>query len=62
MNHFSSARGRAATDDAEILDVTLHRSMKPEGVVAFSSGDERKLLIVDDRGGYAVLDYPAGDQ
>jgi len=36
--------------------------MKPEGVVAFSSGDERRLLIVDDRGGYAVFDYPAAAQ
>jgi hypothetical protein len=49
-------------DDVELLDVTFHRSMKPEGVVAFSSGDERKLLIVDDRGGYAVFDYPESDQ
>jgi hypothetical protein len=36
--------------------------MKPEGVFAFSSGDERKLLIVDDGGGYAMVDYPASDQ
>jgi hypothetical protein len=49
-------------DDLELLDVTFHRSMKPEGVVAFTTGDERKLLIVDDRGGYAVVDYPVGDQ
>jgi hypothetical protein len=32
--------------------------MKPEGVVAFSSGDTRRLLVVDDAGGYAVFDYP----
>jgi hypothetical protein len=38
------------------------QSMKPEGVVAFSSGDERRLLIVDDGGGYAVFDYPESDQ
>lgn len=49
-------------DDVELLDVTFHRSMKPEGVVAFSSGDERRLLIVDDRGGYAVFDYPEAAQ
>ena len=49
-------------DNVHLLDVTFHRSMKPEGVVAFSSGDERKLLIVDDRGGYAVFDYPESDQ
>jgi hypothetical protein len=51
-----------SSGNVELLDVTFHRSMKPEGVVAFSSGDERKLLIVDDRGGYAVIDYPAKDQ
>src|SRR6202012_120856 len=49
-------------DDVELLDVTFHRSMKPEGVVAFSSSDERRPLIVDDRGGYAVFDYPEIDQ
>jgi hypothetical protein len=49
-------------DEIELLDVTFQRSMKPEGVVAFSSGDERKLLIVDDRGGYAVFDYQARNQ
>ena len=50
------------SDKVQLLDVTFHRSMKPEGVVAFSSGDERRLLIVDDRGGYAVFDYPEIDQ
>jgi ABC-type phosphonate transport system ATPase subunit len=49
-------------DDVQLLDVTFHRSMKPEGVVAFSSDDERRLLVVDDRGGYAVFDYPERDQ
>ena len=33
-----------------------------EGVVAFSTGDGRRLLIVDDRGGYAVFDYPEAAQ
>jgi len=46
------------SDNVQLLDVEFHRSMKPEGVVAFSGGDERKLLIVDDGGGYAVIDYP----
>jgi Protein of unknown function (DUF3616) len=48
-----------------LVDVKFHRSMKPEGVTTFSSGDERKVLIVDDGGGYAVLDYDRlglGDQ
>ncbi len=35
-NRFSSARGTAAATTVQLLDVTFHRSMKPEGVVAFS--------------------------
>jgi hypothetical protein len=50
------------SDNVQLLDVTFHRTMKPEGVVAFFSGDERKLLIVDDGGGYAVFDYPEAAQ
>jgi len=45
-----------------LLDVKFSRSMKPEGVVAFSSGNKHRLLIVDDRGGYAVIGYPRRDQ
>jgi hypothetical protein len=41
--------------DVELLDVRFHRTMKPEGVTTFSAGDEEKVLIVDDGGGYAVL-------
>ena len=59
---FQLCTWKGGDDDVELLDVTFHRSMKPEGVVAFSGGDERRLLIVDDRGGYAVVDYPARDQ
>jgi hypothetical protein len=51
-----------SSDQVRRLDVAFHRSMKPEGVVAFSSGDERRILIVDDRGGYAVFDYPETSQ
>ena len=51
-----------SSDELQLFDVSFHRSMKPEGVVAFSSGDEAKVLIVDDRGGYAVVDYPARAQ
>jgi hypothetical protein len=47
-----------SSDTIRLLDVKFSRSMKPEGVVAFSSGEERRLLIVDDRGGYAVVGYP----
>jgi uncharacterized protein DUF3616 len=50
------------SDTVHLLDIKFHRSMKPEGVVAFSNGDERQLLIVDDRGGYAVTGYPKRDQ
>ena len=59
---FQLCAWNGSSDDVQLFDVTFHRSMKPEGVVAFSSGDERKLLIVDDCGGYAVFDYPESDQ
>lgn len=42
-------------DAVRLLDITFHRSAKPEGVTAFSAGGERKILVVDDNGGYAVL-------
>jgi hypothetical protein len=45
------------SDEVRRVDVKFHRTMKPEGVTTFSSGDEKKILIVDDGGGYAVLDY-----
>ena len=59
---FQLCAWNGTSDGVELLDVRFHRSMKPEGVVAFSSGDERRLVIVDDRGGYAVCDYPERDQ
>jgi hypothetical protein len=59
---FQLGTWKGGDDDIELLDIDFHRSMKPEGVFAFSSGDERKLLIVDDRGGYAVFDYPEAAQ
>ena len=59
---FQLGTWKGGDDDIELLDVDFHRSMKPEGVFAFSSGDERKLLIVDDGGGYAMIDYPASAQ
>jgi hypothetical protein len=59
---FQLCAWNGSSDDLQLFDVTFHRSMKPEGIVAFSAGAERKLLIVDDRGGYAVFDYPATDQ
>jgi hypothetical protein len=55
---FQLCRWDGSSDSVHLLDIKFRRSMKPEGVVAFSSGDERRLLIVDDRGGYAVVGYP----
>lgn len=52
---FQLGRWDGRSDHVEVLDVTFHRSMKPEGVCAFSGGNGR-VLIVDDRGGYAVCD------
>jgi Protein of unknown function (DUF3616) len=51
-----------SSEEVTLLDVAFHRSMKPEGVTTFWSGDEKKILIVDDGGGYAVFDYPGMDQ
>src|SRR6185369_10328462 len=55
---FQLCRWDGSSDSMHVLDIKFRRSMKPEGVVAFSSGDERRLLVVDDRGGYAVVGYP----
>ena len=54
---FQLCTWNGSSDDVRLLDVRFHRSMKPEGITSFSSGDEKKILIVDDKGGYAVLDY-----
>ncbi len=51
-----------SSETVDLLDVKFRRAMKPEGVVAYSSADERRLLIVDDGGGYAVVGYPKRDQ
>jgi hypothetical protein len=42
-------------DAVRLHDTTFHRTAKPEGVTTFRLGDERKILIVDDSGGYAIL-------
>ena len=42
-------------DRVRLLDVAFHRTAKPEGVTTFASGGERRILVVDDTGGYAVL-------
>ncbi|MEU4247507.1 DUF3616 domain-containing protein [Amycolatopsis sp. NPDC026612] len=43
------------TGTVELLDVTFHRTAKPEGVTTFSVGGEQRTLVVDDAGGYAVF-------
>ena len=55
---FQLCTWNGTSDEVRLLDVTFHRSMKPEGVTNFSSGDQKKILVVDDGGGYAVLDWP----
>ena len=59
---FQLCSWNGAGDTVQLFDIKFQRSMKPEGVVAFTSGDERRLLIVDDGGGYAVVGYPGFDQ
>jgi hypothetical protein len=44
-----------SSDEVGLIDVEFHRSMKPEGLTTFSSGGKRKILLVDDTGGYAVV-------
>ncbi|MGV0744995.1 hypothetical protein [Mycolicibacterium sp. XJ870] len=44
-------------NDLHILDTKFHKSMKPEGITTFFVGGQKKMLIVDDRGGYAVIDH-----
>ena len=55
---FQLCTWNGSTDSVRLLDVTFTRSMKPEGVVAFSSDGRRRILIVDDAGGHAVFDHP----
>lgn len=59
---FQLCTWNGSSDKVGLLDVAFHRSMKPEGVTTFRSGDEKKILIVDDGGGYAVFDHPERDQ
>jgi len=44
-----------ADDHFVPLDVTFHRTAKPEGVTTFTVDGRQRILIVDDAGGYAVL-------
>ena len=44
------------SDSVALSDLKFHQSMKPEGITTFRSGGKKKILVVDDRGGYAVFD------
>jgi hypothetical protein len=59
---FQLCTWNGSSDKVRLLDVAFHRSMKPEGVTTFRSGDETKILVIDDGGGYAVVDHPGVDQ
>ena len=52
---FQLCAWNGSSDEVRPIDVKFHRSMKPEGITTFSSGGKRKILVVDDRGGYAVV-------
>jgi hypothetical protein len=49
------------SDDVRLIDVKFEKSMKPEGITTVSSG-KRKILVVDDAGGYAVFKARHSDQ
>jgi hypothetical protein len=51
-----------SSDEVRLTNVKFDRPMKPEGVTTFSSGGRRKILMVDDDGGYAVVDARHKDQ
>lgn len=53
---FRLATWDGSSDSVELSDVEFHHSAKPEGITAFTVGGERKILVVDDGGGYAILE------
>lgn len=56
---FELCRWDGASATAEILDVTFtSTSAKPEGVTAFWDDADRRMLIVDDSGGFAMFASP----
>ncbi|MFW0794966.1 DUF3616 domain-containing protein [Gordonia sp. CPCC 205515] len=59
---FHLAEWNGTDDTAVELDIRFtHRSMKPEGITAFSDGPAQRILIVDDAGGFAVFDAATKD-
>jgi hypothetical protein len=59
---FQLCTWNGSSDKVRLLDIAFHRSMKPEGVTTFWNGDEKKILVIDDGGGYAVVGYPGVNQ
>ena len=55
---FQLCTWNGSSDKVRLLDIAFHRSMKPEGVTTFWSGDAKKILVIDDASGYAVVNYP----
>jgi hypothetical protein len=45
-----------SSDGVTLSDLMFHRSMRPEGITTFWRGGKKQILVVDDRGGYAVFD------
>lgn len=58
---FQLCAWNGSSDELRLIDVKFHRSMKPEGLTTFSTGGKRKILLVDDTGGYAVVKAATGD-
>ena len=52
---FQLCTWNGSSDEVTLIDVEFHRSMKPEGITTFSSDGKRKILLVDDTGGYAIV-------
>ena len=52
---FQLCAWNGSSDDVRLIDAKFDRSMKPEGITTFWSGGKRKILVVDDAGGYAVI-------
>jgi hypothetical protein len=48
------------SDEVKVLDIAFDRSMKPEGITTYSGGKGQRIVVVDDRGGYAVVNVRHG--
>jgi hypothetical protein len=53
---FQLCAWNGSSDSVTLSDLKFHRSMKPEGITTFWSGGKKRIVVVDDRGGYAVFD------